>query len=247
MHWTVEHDMVVRRFGAGRTIVWIHGLGEQSASFDAVATRLAGFAHVLVDLPGYGRSPWRAPESIEETTDRLTRWMPADAIVIGHSLGGVFAQLVAERTKLAAVINVDGNLSRGDCTYSAQAIPYTADDFAARGFDVMRDEIYKLGIADPALRGYYAAMRMASPHQFHRHAVELVELSSSETLAARLAALATPVLFIAGSPTGGICARSRALIAEHRIRCVTIDESGHWPFVDQPDAFMKAMYEFLTD
>lgn len=246
MQWSVEHDMVVRRFGSGRPIVWIHGLGEQSASFDPITSRLPGYTHVLPDLPGYGRSPWReSPESIDETADRLARWVTRDAILIGHSLGGVLAQLVAERTRVAAVVNVDGNLTRGDCTFSAQASAYAPDEFAARGFDVIRDEVYKSGIADPALRGYYTAMRMADPHQFHRHAVELVALSASEALVGRLAALDTANYFIAGHP-GGICARSQKLLDEHDLQWAAIDFSGHWPFIDQPVAFTEVVCRFLA-
>ena len=246
MIWSLEHDMVVRRVGAGQELVWIHGLGEQSASFDNIVARLPNFTHVLVDLPGYGRSPWPAsPPSLVDVADHLVTWLgDRKPLLAGHSMGGVLAQFVAERIPVAGVIDIDGNLSRGDCTYSARALPYSPTDFATHGFDVVRDEVYKSGIADPALRGYYVAMRMASPHVFHRHAIELVELSSTETLAARLAALTVPVLFIAGVP-GGICARSHELLAKHAIRTISIEDAGHWPFIDQPEAFAKALGDGL--
>jgi pimeloyl-ACP methyl ester carboxylesterase len=245
MNWSVERDMVVRRFGSGRPLVWIHGLGEQSASFDPIASMFAGYAHVLPDLPGYGRSAWRTPESIDETVDRLSLWVPPRAVLIGHSLGGVIAQLVAERVRVAAVVNVEGNLTRGDCTLSAQASAYAADDFVARGLDVIRDELYKSGIAIPALRGYYAAIRMADPRQLHRHAVELVALSESETMVGRLAALEVPRIFISGHP-GGICVRSVGLLRDKAIPHVPIEEAGHWPFIDQPVGFTEAVTRFLT-
>src|ERR1043165_8285221 len=69
MRWTLEHGMIVRRVGAGPELLWLHGLGEWSANFDAVAAHpaLAGFSHVLPDLPGYGRSPW--PDDGEDAPD----------------------------------------------------------------------------------------------------------------------------------------------------------------------------------
>ena len=240
MTWSVEHGMVVRRFGDGPELVWIHGLGEQSASFDAVAARLPGFTHVLPDLPGYGRS---APldESLEQTAARITAWIGDRAPLLAcHSMGGVLAQLVAEQLPVAGVIDIDGNLTRGDCTFSAKAVAFTRADFAAHGFDTLRDEAYKRGIADPALRGYYVAMRMADPHVFHRHATELVALSAAEVLAPRLAALRVPVLYIAGVPNGA-CERSRMLLGKHGVRWVGIEPAGHWPFIDQPDAFAAAV------
>ena len=250
MNWSFEHDMVVRRFGSGPELVWIHGLGEQSASFDAIAAQLPGFTHVLPDLPGYGRSPWPASlpagDSLVYAAERLASWLGDRApILAGHSLGGVLAQYVAERIAVAGVIDIDGNLTRGDCTFSARAIEYTPADFTARGFDVLRDEVYKSGIANPALRGYYAAMRAASPLVFHRHATDLVAVSTTETLVGRLAGLRAPVLFIAGVP-GGICERSRSLLTKHAVRWIGIDDSGHWPFIDQPDAFAGAVKQFTA-
>src|SRR6476661_3209627 len=157
MRWSIEaaghaerapaHAMMVRRSGSGPELVWIHGLGEQSRSLDAIAAHpaLAGFSHVLIDLPGYGRSPWPEPDAavddLEQLADRLAGWIgdrrPA---LIGHSMGGVLATLIAERIAVRAVIDVDGNLSRGDCTHSALAAAYSLDDFVAHGFATMRAE-----------------------------------------------------------------------------------------------------------
>jgi pimeloyl-ACP methyl ester carboxylesterase len=246
--------MMVRRSGSGPELVWIHGLGEQSRSLDAIAAHpaLAGFSHVLIDLPGYGRSPWpEDPEGdaqaddLEQLADRLAGWIgdrrPA---LIGHSMGGVLATLIAERAAVRAVIDVDGNLSRGDCTHSALAAAYSLDDFVAHGFATMRAEVYDGGRTDVALRGYHAAMTMASPRVFHHHALQLVAMSEPETLVARLAALRVPVLFVAGIP-GGICEHSRALLDRHAVRWVGIEPAGHWVHIDQPDRLAAAVAEFL--
>ena len=55
MQWSLERGMVVRRTGMGPRVVWIHGLGESSVSFEPVIEKMTGCSHVLVDLPGYGR------------------------------------------------------------------------------------------------------------------------------------------------------------------------------------------------
>lgn len=255
MVWSVEHDLVVRRSGTGPELVWIHGLGEQSASFDAIARALPGYTHVLPDLPGYGRSPWpseppHAGDSLEALAAHLVAWLDAGwlggraPVLLGHSLGGVLATLVAERTRVRAIVNIDGNLSRGDCTFSAEAAAYARPDFVAHGFVAMRDRVYTRGVTERALRGYHAALTLASPDVFHVHATDLVALSSTETLAARLAALGIPVLFVAGVP-GGICARSRELLDAHRIHWTAIEPAGHWPFLDQPVAFAHTVDAFL--
>ncbi len=243
MEWSFEHAMMVRRHGTGPSIVWIHGLGEWSVSFDPITRHpaLAGFTHVLPDLPGYGRSPWSAIDdamgSLEALADHLATWLRArePAVLVGHSMGGVLATYIAERIPVAGLVNIDGNLSRGDCTFSAQGIAYSLDDFVARGFTDLRGTAYARGATQPALRGYYAALCATNPHAFHRHATDLVRVAETETLAARLAALDVPLLFVAGVPDG-ICTHSRALLDRHRVRWVGVEPAGHWVFVDQPDA-----------
>jgi pimeloyl-ACP methyl ester carboxylesterase len=199
---------------------------------------------VLVDLPGYGRSAWPATlpdgNSLDQLADQLARWIDVPAILVGHSMGGVLATLVAERRPMRAVIDIDGNLSRGDCSYSAEAAAYAPDGFSIHGFDRICDAVFARGAEEPALRGYYAALRMSSPAVFHRHSIDLVALSEGETLAGRLAALKIPALYIAGAP-GGCCERSRSLLDRERIRTVAIEPAGHWPFIDRPEAVATAI------
>jgi pimeloyl-ACP methyl ester carboxylesterase len=258
MRWRLEaagdgdapHEMLVRRFGSGPELIWLHGLGEQSRSLDAIAAHsaFAGHAHVLPDLPGYGRSPWpEQPDGLEHLADRLAAWIgDRRPTLIGHSMGGVLATLIAERTDVRAVIDVDGNLSSGDCTHSALAAAFPLDAFLRHGFAEMRNAVYDDGRSDAALRGYHAAMTLASPSVFHHHAIELVAMSRPEMLAARLAALEVPALFIAGVP-GGICEHSRALLDRHGVRWVGIMPSGHWVHIDQPDRFADVVARFLAE
>jgi pimeloyl-ACP methyl ester carboxylesterase len=252
MKWSIEHGMSVRRFGDGPELVWIHGLGESSTSFEPVAARgeLAGYTHVLVDLPGYGRSAWPAEAyGLDALADRIARWLGerAPAALAGHSMGGVLATLVAERTPVRAIVDIDGNLTSGDCTFSARAMSYSLDDFRARGFAEMRAQIYADGATQPPLRGYHAAMCFASPELFHRHAGDLVDMSAAGTLVARLAALRVPVLYVAGGVVGGICAASRAELDRLRVRWVCLEPSGHWVYLDQPERFAGEVARFLRE
>jgi 3-oxoadipate enol-lactonase len=248
--FTFEHGMSVRRTGSGPELVWIHGLGESSTSFDPVVARLPQFSHVLVDLPGYGRSPWPdEPSGLDATADHLAAWLRErpPAVVLGHSMGGVLATLVAERGAARAIVDIDGNLSRGDCTFSLQIAPFTADEFAERGFAEMRARVYADGATQLPLRGYHAAMVFASPYVFYRQAADLVALSTGETLAARLGALRVPALYIAGGLPLGICERSRAMLDEHRVRWVGLEPSGHWVYLDQPERFAETVAAFTAE
>jgi pimeloyl-ACP methyl ester carboxylesterase len=232
--WSVESGMTVRRWGAGPELVWI-----------ARHPALAGFTHVLPDLPGYGRAPWSgAPTALEPLAVHLAAWL-ADRrpLVVGHSMGGVLATLLAERGAAGAIVDIDGNLSPGDCNFSGVAAAYSLADFRAHGFAAMRDKVYRDGVTQLPLRGYHAAMCNASPDVFHGHAADLVTMSAAEDLAPRLAALRVPALYLAGVPDG-ICAHSRELLARHGARWLGIEPAGHWVYLDQPDAFARAVAAF---
>jgi len=234
--------MCVRRSGAGPELVWIHGLGEWSGSFEPLASLLSSYTHVFPDLPGYGRSPWTEPESLAAVAAHLAHWLAGrpPVILAGHSMGGVLATLVAEQIPVHAVVNLDGNVTRGDCTFSARAAGQPLEVFIAGGFEQMRLDVFASAATAPALRGYHAALAMASPATFHHHAVDLVRLSETATLGPRLAALTIPKLFIAGVPNG-ICGASRAELDRLGIPWVGIEPAGHWVFVDQARACADAI------
>lgn len=239
--------MSVRRTGTGKELVWIHGLGESSTSFEPVIAQLPHFAHTLIDLPGYGRSAWIEPISLEPLADHLAIWLQQRPLttVIGHSMGGVLSVMLAERGAVSAIVDIDGNVTRGDCTFSAQTLPYTEDEFTDAGFAAMRSQVYAAGVDEPALRTYHAAMCFASPRMFYRQAHDLVTLSLTESMAPRLAALTIPALFVAGVPRG-ICEASRVLLERHRVRWIGIEPAGHWVYLDQVALFAAALEHFLA-
>jgi len=238
--------MGVRRTGAGEPIVWIHGLGESSVSFDPVIELLPSYEHTLVDLPGYGRSAHGEPQSLEACADHLAAWLRdrPPATLVGHSMGGVLAVMLAERGVAKRIVDVDGNLTRGDCTFSAQASAYSEADFVAHGFAEMRARVYERGVTEFALRTYYAALCFASPRTFYKQATELVALSSTNTMTARLGAVKVPSLFIAGVPNG-ICEVSKIELERQRVHWIGIEPAGHWVYLDQRATFAGAIGRFV--
>jgi pimeloyl-ACP methyl ester carboxylesterase len=238
---STEYGMTVRKWGSGAPIIYIHGLGEAGLCFAGLVARpeVAAYTHVVPDLPGYGRSQWPArPETLDELADRLIAWlgvMSPRPILVGHSMGGVLAVLVAERVpeRLAGIVNIDGNVSLGDCTYSGKAAVLSRDELVGGGFDTLREAVYVDGATAAELRGYYAALRFADPATYHQHASDLVALSTDERMAGRIAALRAPSIFVAGVP-GGVCARSRELLVTAGARWIGVEPAGHWVYVDQP-------------
>lgn len=245
---------------AAARLVLIHGLGESGLCFEGLLAagdpRLAGWHLLAPDMPGYGKSPWPdEPLSLAEHADHLARWMaetldgPAGsgpAVVLGHSMGGVIATLLAERhpRNVRALLNVEGNVSLADCGFSSRAVPQARGEFVGGGMERLLDELYRDGQDDPAIRTYYPSVRICDPRAFHRNSVELVEMSRAGGLAERIARLGVPRLYVRGLPRGS-GERSRELLDRAGVAWMAVDGSGHWPFLDQPAAFLDIMVEFL--
>ena len=95
-------------------VVLLHALGETGESWSDVVPLLAGSyrAHA-VDLRGHGRSDWSGPYSIDGLADDVVALLDAlgldTAHVVGHSLGGVVAYVLAERhpDRLATLVLED--------------------------------------------------------------------------------------------------------------------------------------------
>jgi pimeloyl-ACP methyl ester carboxylesterase len=251
----LEYGMSVRSRGSGsRVLVWIHGLGESGRCFDTIAghPHLWPYRHVIVDLPGYGRSPWPVSSrsvSIDQTVDDLAAWLAArddDAVLVGHSLGGVLATLIGERRPdvIRAVIDVEGNSSFGDCTFSSRMAAVDEAEFTAGGYELLTQELWAEAGEDLSLRGYSASMAFADPWVLWRHASDLVALSRSETLPYRRRKVSVPLLFVAGAPRG-VCARSRELLHAANVQVAEIGDAGHWPFIDQPEVFAEVVARYV--
>lgn len=235
------------------TIFSIHGLGESGLCLEAIMTNplLSGFSHLAPDLPGYGKSPWPGrPLSIDDHARTVAELIflcsRGPVILLGHSLGGVIGTCLCERHPglVSLFVDVEGNVSSEDCTFSCDIAGYTLEDFLARGFEKFCSDVYHRGTKEKALRLYYASLRMCDPRQLHLNSAELVDLSSRDDLGARLAGLEVPAHYLWGNPRG-TQARSLGLLKASGIPVTGIDDSGHWPFVDQPLSFAKNLLGIL--
>lgn len=244
--------------GARDVVVYVHGLGESGLCFERLMAdrRLGAWRQLAVDLPGYGKSPWpEQPLDFAATVERLIDWMTGlslpPAIVVGHSMGGVLGADLARRApdRVRAFVNVEGNISLKDCTFSMDAAGFDFATFVDAGRASLVDDIYGRGMGTEtgceALRGYYASLRMADPRQLHRDSVALVRRSRAETLAAETAAIEAPTRYVLGHPRGA-GERSRSLLDEASVRWTAIEDAGHWPYLDQHDVFVDVLVSFLA-
>ncbi|MBN1551380.1 alpha/beta hydrolase [bacterium] len=252
----IDHAMIFREISpelASGVIFYIHGLGESSLCFQKLMSNQAfsDYRQIAPDLPGYGRTPWMDQKfSVFDYADHVGKWLSkctfTNIVVIGHSMGGVIGQILCERypETVNAFINVEGNISIGDCAYSGIAASQSIDAFISDGFDALRQTCYEQGNHDLALRGYYTSLRFADPRQFYKNSVDLVGVSREQTMAKRFSELRLRKRYIAGSPNG-ICRQSLNLLDHSECPVSIIEDSGHWPFLDQEKRFIEIVKIFL--
>lgn len=236
-------------------ILYIHGLGESGFCFEQLCldSQISSWSHWIPDLFGYGQSPrFEKPVSLEDHTrylkDLLDALKISRVIIVGHSMGGVIGLLFCEKYPhlVEGFINVEGNISAADCTFSRRIADFSSDDFLTKGFRKISEEIYRDAQTNQAVANYYLSFRRSDPGTLYLNSQELITLSESEELPERFAKLEMPKTYIFGNPDG-TGDHSIGLLTKAGVSVVEVGNAGHWPFIDQQDTFIEKMISFLDN
>ena len=253
--WVEELGLGLRRLrpDSGQptaTLLYIHGLGESGLTLERLISQpqLADYDHVVPDLPGYGRSAWRAePVDLDghaaALRDLIHRLDLSKVVLVGHSMGGVIGLYLAESTptRLLGFLNVEGNVTIDDCGFSSRAAGIESEVWLAGGWRDFVERLHEEASLEPeerpsTLRAYGASIHLADPRTLLRNSRDLVDVSTQDVLAERLGALPretnVPHLYLHGSRGTGPGSLDR--LREASVDIVRVEDAGHWPFVDHP-------------
>ncbi|MCX3059264.1 alpha/beta fold hydrolase [Streptomyces beihaiensis] len=86
--------------GSGPTLVFLHYWGGSARTWDLVVDRLTGRDMITVDFRGWSRSsglagPYSLRQLAADTLDVIAEAGVTDYVLVGHSMGGKVAQLMA--------------------------------------------------------------------------------------------------------------------------------------------------------
>ncbi len=222
--------------GQGEPVVLVHGLSGSTRWWRLTLPVLARRYQVyLVDLPGFGAMARNGRFALAEAADWLVYWMRAvhlgQADIIGHSMGGYIALLVASLHPEAVrrLIVVDAAGVPTGRALSAHLIPLlrTGRRMAPAFLPIL---------ASDALR--------ARPRTLLRTARDVVRAD----IRPYLRSVQAPTLVIWGDRDTLVPLSTGEILRQEipNARLVLLHGAGHVPMFERPRPFNEAVLAFLT-
>lgn len=242
--------------GQGPDVILIHGVDSSRAIWNTTLPVLAGHRVHLVQIAGFSGVPaggnTRGP-IVASVAAEIARYIAEARLIrpalIGHSMGGTIAMMVASRwpARIGRLMVVD-------------MLPAPAGLLGgnAEGWGPLADRLTEMFTATPeGRRSFGALMRMfggsgatSNPDVTARALRELAAIDLSGDLpkitAPMTVAFATPAPGSAKAPVQIRQTYTTAYRGAKQLTLVPIAESGHMVMLDQPARFNAAVRSFLA-
>jgi esterase len=248
-----------KRAGQGPAVILLHGLFGSGANLGALARSLREeFAVFSPDLPNHGRSCWSVNPDLPGMADSLCRWMDEEGLsrahLVGHSLGGKIAMLLALR-------------------YPGRIESLVVADIAPVNYTAHHDGVFAAlaAVADGQCASREEAARLMAPHLKEDAVIQFLLTSLQRDAqgqygwrfdlegirAAYPALLAAPqgeqsypgpVLFIKGGDSDYIQAQYWPAITSFfpAATVKVMPDCGHWLHAEKPQLFNGIVGRFLA-
>lgn len=236
------------------TLVFLHGIGAGAGGFDLMRARLPG--SIALDMPGFGTEPWRGPASFPDLADWLIEKLDAlgiaQAVLFGHSFGGMLALETALRHPgrvrgLVLCCTTPAFGGRDDSFRDAflKARLGPLDDGMTMAELGVQSAAQMMGEgADPAARALIAREIGATPEPVYR---DIVRCLTTFDRRADLARVSVPCLTLAGTTDRAAPAKTVRRMAEalpnarhHDIEC------GHMMPAEAPEDAASLTSDFIA-
>ncbi len=247
--------------GAGQSpLVILHGLLGSSRNWQTAGTDLATEAEVCaLDLRNHGRSPHAAPMSYAAMVADVLGWMDrrgwTQADVMGHSMGGKTAMLLAarhpERVRRLVIVDIAPKvyLSYAHRAEFAAMHELRLDVLQSRAEAELR---FEARVPDWAMRKFLATNLERDANGGWRWSINLPEITAAlpDLEANPLGpgeGFAGPTLFVTGGKSRYVAPEDHAEIRRRfpAVQIVTIPESGHNPHMETRREFVGHVSAFL--
>jgi abhydrolase domain-containing protein 6 len=247
----------------GPKLLALHGWLDNAASFVPLQSHLSAFDLVALDLPGHGGSAHRARgydyvfvDWIHDVLDALDALGWERATLLGHSMGGGIAALVAARHPqlVQRVALLDAAGVRFDDNQFGIDVLAGQNPFAVSDAQTLRryiDTVFhrpqaKPWIPWPASRGFIARRR--SDAAFEQSVLDRIGRGPEQFVPGEEAAnIHQPALLLWGRQDVVIDPSALDLYAAKmpQARRLLVDDAGHMSLVEQPDAVAAAVVALI--
>jgi pimeloyl-ACP methyl ester carboxylesterase len=232
------------------TIVYMHGLACSGEDFAGAAEdhTLAQYQRLALTYPGCDGTPYPADAQlhldnlVEVTHDVVSVLGLHNLVLVGHDIGGIIALRYADKYPphdVKGVVSVEGNLHPSDCFLTSQIMVGAEDRESLRRRFAASD--------NPGFRHYATQLERTNPRALQDYAGSAVEQTDRGDLFDRFTRFlgTTSTLFMCGSSN----VQSIGYLDELEnagIDTVVIPDSGHFPHIDNPTSYFRALGEFMA-
>jgi pimeloyl-ACP methyl ester carboxylesterase len=265
-------DIHVKTKGHGEPIfVLLHGFAASLYSWQAVMEPLSQLGTVIAfDRPGFGLSehplkwqgqnPYSPETQVELVSGLMDHYGVERAILVGSSAGGSVSLEVAlaYTARVSALVLVDAMVYRGGGAPSwllpvlgspqlRHLAPLALRPILARGRDMIKLAWHNPDLMPPEMVENY--LKPFKVNDWDKALWEFTLAGQPTTLDKRLSEITLPVLVITGDddrivPTADSLRLAREL---PNASLQVIQNAGHLPHEEQPNAFMEAVTSFLKN
>jgi pimeloyl-ACP methyl ester carboxylesterase len=241
-----------RHSESGDTIVFIHGFGSAKEHFRYAfnSPSLENFTLIALDLVGFGQS--KGPDEFGYTMkdqalivlELLDHLGTVTFHLCGHSMGGLVAMNIAELEpqRVISFIDMEGNLTLEDCSFTGKVVGSTFEEFADTGRRKLEKDFRDSGIEDPSMSEYADSFSMASTAALYKSAYHTVE-DSSKQLIDKFRRIKN-ACYIYGKKNRGIFPSENFLHAAG-VPIFYIEQAGHTMAIDNPQQLYSVIKTFI--
>lgn len=240
---------------SGNDLVLIHGLGASAERWEYVIPFFNKHFRVIVpDLIGFGSSDKPLVDyTIDFFSEFLKKFMDkleiSNPIIIGSSLGG---QITAEYTaknnnsvQKLILVSPSGIMKNSTPALDAyvMAALYPNLDAAKNAFEMMSGSSKNI---DPKIiQGFVERMQL--PNAKMAFMSTLLGLKNSEVITKKLSSITVPTMVVWGEldPVIPVTYAETMVSAIKDCRFFRMDGCGHTPYVEDPQTFVKIVFQFL--
>lgn len=246
----------VEKIGRGEPLVMIHGWGMHSGMWMQATELLSQqFELHLIDLPGMGHSENIDVYQLHTVAEKIAEQIPANAYVLGWSLGGLIATKVALITPINKLVLVGSTpcfVQRDGWSYGMPSQIF--ESFFAGAVQNYQGTMNKLlaliAMGSKNARATSKMLRDAlalRPPPNHQGLLGALDILRTSDLRDALSDIDIPTLFIHGEHDKLVPVEAAEWMSQQfsQAKLHVIKGAAHEPFISHPQDFTQQVIEFL--